>query len=139
MKIINKQKLEELGVLAAQASRKRTHFNLHESLDAPIQRLCVTGEKDSVIPPHRHRDKWELAIILKGRASVYIYNDDGSVKESFDLIPGGSAVSAIEIPEGLWHNYVFQESGTTFFEIKKGPFAPIAPEDTAPFEGIKPS
>lgn len=139
MKIIDKQKLEELAVLAEQAPRKRTHFNLHESLDAPIQRLCVTGEIDTVIPPHRHPDKWELAIIVKGRASVYIYENDGSVKECFELIPGGNAVSAVEIPEGVWHNYVFREPGTTFFEVKKGPFVPIAPEDTAPFDGIKPS
>lgn len=139
MKIIDHEKLEELGALAVQAPRKRTHCNLHESLDAPIQRLCVTGEKETVFPPHRHRDKWELSVILKGRASVYIYNEDGSIKESFEMIPGGEALSAIEIPEGIWHNYVFRESGTTLLEVKKGPFTPIAPEDTAPFAGVKPA
>lgn len=139
MKIIDKNKLDELAGLAVHAPRKRTHFNLHESLDAPIQRLCVTGEKETIFPPHRHRDKWELSIILKGRALLAVYNEDGSVKESFEMIPGGGALSAVEIPEGIWHNYVFLESGTTLLEVKKGPFVPISPEDTAPFSGIKPA
>ncbi len=139
MKIIDRKKLDELAGQAVLAPRKRTHFNLHESLDAPIQRLCVTGEKETVFPPHRHREKWELSIILKGRALLTIYNDDGSVKESFEMLPGGVALSAVEIPEGIWHNYVFLESGTTLLEVKKGPFVPISPEDTAPFPGIKPS
>ncbi len=139
MKIIDRKKLDELAAQAVLAPRKRTHFNLHESLEAPIQRLCVTGEKETVFPPHRHCEKWELSIILKGRALLTIYNDDGSVKESFEMIPGGVALSAVEIPEGIWHNYVFLESGTTLLEVKKGPFVPISPEDTAPFPGNKPS
>ena len=46
-------------------------------------------------------------------------------------------LSIAELPEGIWHNCIFHEPGTTFIEVKKGPYAPLTPEEQAPFEGVK--
>ena len=40
-------------------------------------------------------------------------------------------VLAAEIPADTWHNYIFHESGTTFLEVKRGPYRPFTPEELA--------
>ena len=137
MKTITSEKLAELQREAAEKPRRRTNLNLHEQLDDPIQRLCVTGEPDTVFPVHRHLGKWELVTIIKGSTTLYIYDDNGSITEQLELAPGGDTI-IVEIPQGVWHNYILHESGTTFFEVKHGPYKPFAPEELASFKGMTP-
>ena len=49
-----------------------------------------------------------------------------------------------EIKAGTWHGLLVLESGSVIYEIKQGPFAPLAPENLAPWspeaedtEGVK--
>lgn len=39
----------------------------------------------------------------------------------------------IEIPPGVWHCIVVREPGTVIYEIKQGPYAPLTPENLAPW------
>ena len=137
MKTVTASKLAELQREAAGKDRRRTNYNLHERLEDPIQRLCIIGEPDTVFPPHRHLGKWELVTILKGSLSLYIYDDAGKIVEQIDMSPGGDTLAA-EIPADTWHNYIFHESGTTFLEVKRGPYRPFTPEELAPFKGRTP-
>ncbi|MBO4647672.1 MAG: WbuC family cupin fold metalloprotein [Lentisphaeria bacterium] len=137
MKTVTCTKLAELQREAAEKPRRRTNFNLHEQLEDPIQRLCITGEPDTVFPPHRHLGKWELVTVLKGSFTIYLYDDNGTVTAQYDMAPGGE-IMAGEIPPDTWHNYIFHESGTTFLEVKRGPYAPLTPEEQAPFSGKTP-
>lgn len=137
MKTITSAKLDELRREGALKPRHRTNFNLHEQLDDPIQRLCITGEPDTVFPPHRHLGKWELVSILRGSLTLYLYDDSGKVLEQHELTPDGNTLAA-EIPADAWHNYIFHEPGTTFLEVKRGPYAPFTPEELAPFQGMTP-
>ena len=137
MKTVTRTKLAELQREAAEKPRRRTNYNLHEQLEDPIQRLCITGETDTVFPPHRHLGKWELVTVLKGSFTLYLYDDQGAVTARYDMTPGGEILAA-EIPADTWHNYIFHESGTTFLEVKRGPYAPFTPEELAPFPGMTP-
>ena len=38
-------------------------------------------------------------------------------------------VYGIHVPKGQWHTLEVLESGTVLFEVKDGPYAPLAPED----------
>ena len=53
---------------AAQAPRKRTHHNLHPSLDAPVQRLAIALSQGTYVRPHRHPqpNRWEMIHALRG-------------------------------------------------------------------------
>ena len=137
MKIIDSKKMAELAEQAEASPRRRAHFNLHESLEEDIQRLCIAAEPDTVIHPHRHRNKWELLFILKGAIDTYIYDDEGKILASYHMTPGGE-IPLLEIPEGVWHHFVSREHGTVAFEVKRGPYTPITPEDSAPFDGVLP-
>ena len=38
-----------------------------------------------------------------------------------------------EIKVGVWHSLLVLESGSVIYEIKEGPYAPLAPENFAPW------
>ena len=42
-------------------------------------------------------------------------------------------VYGAEIKAGTWHGLLVLESGSVIYEIKQGPFAPLAPENFAPW------
>ena len=129
IKIINENLMNELSEKAKKSDRLRTHFNLHSELDEPIHRLCIAAEPDTYMRPHRHRDKWELMIILKGKASIILFDDRGKVIKKTALTQNGTA--AVEIEAGVWHVFYAEESGTVLMEVKAGPYKPTAPEDSA--------
>jgi len=128
--------MNELSDKAKNSNRLRTHFNLHDSLDEPIHRLCIAAEPDTYMRPHRHRDKWELLILLKGLATVVLFDHDGTVLEKIEL--SNNSTPVLEISKGVWHAFFAQKSNTVMLEVKAGPYIPLAPEDFAswaPAEG----
>lgn len=125
MKLIDRERIASLLQEARTAPRRRTHYNLHASTDEPINRLVVAASPETVVAPHRHLDKFELFTILAGKLTVYTYDD------------AGEEVSAIEIPAGVWHNFV-AETPCAALEVKPGPYAPLTPEESAPFPGRRP-
>ena len=121
MKIINEQLLDETQAKALQSPRLRMNYNFHERLDDPINRLLNAMEPGTYLRPHRHLNITEKTI----------------------LNPKEGAYGA-EIKAGTWHGLLVLESGSVIYEIKQGPFAPLAPENLAPWspeaedtEGVK--
>ena len=54
MKKLSEDLFQELVQKALSSPRKRTHYNLHDDLGDPVQRLCVAMEPGSYVRPHRH-------------------------------------------------------------------------------------
>ncbi len=119
---------------ARNAPRRRKNFNLHPTLADPVQRLLNAFEPGTYVRPHRHGDpgKWELFVILQGRAVALSFDATGIVQERHELAPTG-AVQVIEIAAGTWHTLVALESGTVLLEVKPCPYAPAGPRDFAPW------
>ena len=55
--------------------RLRMNYNIHESLDAPAQRLMNALEPGTMLPVHRHRHTDETYIVLRGSIRVMFYNE----------------------------------------------------------------
>jgi len=128
VKQIDTARLEEL-VKAAQASpRRRANLNVHEELSDPIQRLAIAMEPDTLIVPHRHAHTWELLWPLRGRFVVLHFDDHGVVTHRAVL---GEQVAVLETAAGQWHAVLSLDTGGVIFEVKHGPYAPIAKADFA--------
>jgi len=56
IKQIDNKLLDDLTAKAVTSPRKRAHHNLHDALEDPVQRLCVSIEPGTYIRPHRHAD-----------------------------------------------------------------------------------
>ncbi len=129
MIIINNTLLDTITEKAKTSPRLRMNFNLHDSLDSPVQRLMNALEPGTELPIHRHRHTDETYIVLRGAIKVFLYNDDKTLKEQVLLNPCDGEYG-INIPAGQFHTVEVLEKGTVIFEVKEGPYTPLGDGDT---------
>jgi len=130
MKVINKQLLDKVSVQAKESSRKRMNYNFHENGDETLQRMLNALEPNTYIAPHRHTNQVEIFLLLKGKLTVIFFDDEGSITNFTELDPLIGEYG-LEIPKGVWHSILVEESGTVIYEIKEGPYIPNVGVDFA--------
>ena len=130
MKQITRQQLTELASHAQSSPRLRANLNLHDTLPDPIQRLAIAMEPATLVRPHRHPHTWELLYPLQGRFIVLHFDDAGVVTDRAVL---GEDCAVLETAAGQWHAVLSLDTGGVIFEVKHGPYAPIAADDFAPW------
>ncbi len=128
MKLIDKNLLDKVTAEAKANARLRMNYNFHETLDAPAQRLLNALEPGTVLPIHRHRHTAETYVLLRGRLNILFYNEQKQITERYELDPQ-KGVYGVNIPRGQWHTIEVLCSGTVIFEVKDGPYSPLAPDD----------
>lgn len=121
--IIDKALLEIVSEQAKASPRLRMNYNFHKSLEDKCHRMLNAIEPGTEIPIHRHPDKDESFVVLRGKVRSTTYNNDGSVIESVVLCPE-NGLYGVDIPKGVWHKLESLESGSVVFECKEGPFVP---------------
>ena len=136
MTVIKTYTAEDFAALsgrAAGAERLRVSLNVHESLDANVQRLFIATQPGTYIRPHRHPEphKWEFFAVLAGRIDLLVFRDDGELCQRLALSP--ETMPAVEIPAGTFHSYVCMRPGTVALEVKEGAYIPTAEPDFAPW------
>jgi cupin fold WbuC family metalloprotein len=145
MKLIDRKLLDETTQKAKQSARLRMNYNFHESLDDPVNRLINAMEPATYLRPHRHKnpDKNEIFLLLRGKAALFLFDDEGRVTEKVILDPLNGVYGG-EIPAEVWHTLIVLASGSVVYEIKQGPFVPLSAENMAPWspppedrEGVK--
>ena len=128
--------LDKLTAQAQASPRLRMNLDLRNSPEDGSQRMLNALEPGTVLPIHRHRTTSEVVVMLRGRAVQYLYDDQGRETDAVLLAAGAldgdgvpGAVPGMTISKGQWHKLVALESGTVIFEVKDGPYEPIAAED----------
>ncbi|MBZ5587848.1 MAG: WbuC family cupin fold metalloprotein [Acidobacteriia bacterium] len=117
---------------ASASPRRRANLNVHKTLEDPIQRMLNVFQPGTYVRPHRHEPhRFELFLILEGRAGLLTFDDGGAVLETAVLKPG--AAWAVELPGFIWHTVVSLANDTALFEVKPGPYAPLTDRDFAPW------
>jgi cupin fold WbuC family metalloprotein len=104
------------------------NYNFHDSAEANVQRLLNALEPGTQLPIHRHQHTEETYVLLRGRIKVMYYDDHGTETDNVMLDPNGS-VYGIHIPAGQWHSLEVLEPGSVIFEVKEGPYTPLAAND----------
>lgn len=137
MKLFTQALLDDLAAKAMESPRGRAHHNIHATAADPLQRFFVVANRQSYIRPHRHRTKFELAMVLRGRFDVVTFDDEGRVTGRWTIGDGSSTVG-YESPSMTWHTLVARTDGSAFLEIKEGPYDPVVAAEFAawaPAEG----
>lgn len=132
MKFLNVTALDNLTELALRSPRLRAHYNFHEELADPVQRLAVAMEPDTLVLPHRHPHTWEMLFPLRGRFVVLHFDENGTVTERRVL---GEDLEIIENPQGIRHAVLSLDAGGVIFEIKQGPYVPLGNHDICDWAG----
>jgi cupin fold WbuC family metalloprotein len=137
MKLFPHALLDELTTRAVQSPRARAHHNVHESAADPVQRFFVAANRSSYFRPHRHVQKSELAMVLRGRFAVLTFDATGKVTGRYE-VGADTSNMAYETPRGMWHTLCAEADGSAFLEVKEGPYDPATAADFAewaPAEG----
>ena len=121
--LIDKKILDELTASAKASARLRMNYNFHQSLEDKCHRMLNAVEPGSDIPIHRHPDKDESFVVLRGKVRSTTYKDDGTVIESV-MLSQEDGLYGVDIPKGVWHKLESLEPGSVVFECKEGPFVP---------------
>lgn len=125
--IIDDSLLDKVTSEAETSPRLRMNYNLHDSLYAKAQRLINVLLPGTILPIHRHRHTAETYVLLRGKMFVVFYDDLGGQVERYLLDPTIGNYG-VQIPAGQWHGIEVIEP-STIFEVKDGPYTPLAPED----------
>lgn len=121
MKLIDKNLLDEVSAQAKTSPRLRMNYNFHQSLEDKCHRMLNAVEHGTDIPIHRHPDKDESFVILRGKVRSTTYNDDGSVIDSV-ILSQEDGIYGVDIPKGVWHKLESLELASVIFECKEGPY-----------------
>ncbi|MDR1382225.1 MAG: WbuC family cupin fold metalloprotein [Planctomycetaceae bacterium] len=130
MKIINKQLLDAVSTKAKHSPRLRMNYNFHPSPVDTIQRMLNAFEPGTYLRPHRHPDREEVFLVLRGKAMLFIFEDSGKVRERIILSPIDDSYG-VEIPPMVWHTLWVIEPNTVIYEFKRGPYQPLTKEHFA--------
>lgn len=125
---------EQLIIKADESPRKRSHYNLHQALDEPVQRLAIALKKGTYVRPHHHpqSNKWELMLALRGSIMCVVFDKAGTILEKLTLSPG-EALSGIEAKPNTWHTVYPLTDHAIILEVKEGPYTPSVESDFAPW------
>lgn len=123
MKIIDQTLLDKVSAEAKDSPRLRMNYNFHQSLDDKCHRMLNAIEPGTEIPIHRHPDKDESFVVLRGKVRSTTYNVDSSDIESV-VLSQEDGLYGVDIPKGVWHKLESLESCSVVFECKEGPFVP---------------
>lgn len=121
--LVDDKLLDDLSAQAKASPRLRMNYNLHQSLDDKCHRMLNAVEPGTDIPIHRHPDKDESFVILRGKVRSTTYNDDGSVIDSV-VLSLEDGIYGVDIPKGVWHKLESLEPASVIFECKEGPYVP---------------
>ncbi|RKE04613.1 WbuC family cupin fold metalloprotein [Marinifilum flexuosum] len=132
MEYINDQLLNVVTENAIKNPRKRMNHNFHKNGEELLQRMLNALEPETYLPPHRHAEKVEVFLLLRGKVQVLFFDDSGEIVEVKQLNPI-SGEYGVEIPAGIWHTIFVEESGSVIYEIKEGPYVPGVGVDFAPW------
>lgn len=130
---IDKQLTAEL-LSQAQADERKRAFHVFHADDEPFNRMLIAGVGGSYATPHRHTTKFEVFTYVAGDLVVLEFNDDGTIKNAYDL----SVCPYVEVAPMVWHAVIFLSDEWAFMEMALWPdkydssdkeFAPWAPKE----------
>lgn len=87
--IIDNKILDSLTAQAKESPRLRMNLNFHQSLDEKCHRFLNAVEPGANIPIHRHPEKEESFVVLRGRIRWHFYDDTGNETERVLLDANG--------------------------------------------------
>lgn len=120
--------LDSLSAQARENTRLRQNFDLRNSPEDKSQRMLNAMESGTILPVHRHRGSSETVVVIRGAIRNNIYDDSGTLLESYEVRPGGDVVG-FSVPAGTWHRAEALEPGTVILECKDGAWEPLGEED----------
>lgn len=114
--------------------RRRVILPFHKSDADPLHRMFNAAQPGSYVRPHRHvtPPKAEIFLVLRGALALFVFEDDGRIRDCVRLEAGGERFG-VDLGPGLYHCFIALVPDTLLYEIKTGPYEPMSAKDFAPW------
>lgn len=138
---VSREDIQWLVEKARANRRKRVRLCAHAHAGASVHEMLIIHTDDVYVRPHKHLGKSESFHLIEGRASVVIFSEEGTVKETMRMGEFRSGEPFYyRIAPGIFHGLLIRSPYVVFHETTAGPFertqtvyAPWAPgEDDVP-------
>ncbi|PWL22797.1 MAG: cupin fold metalloprotein, WbuC family [Synechococcus sp. XM-24] len=132
LQLIDQDLFDAVALRARASERLRMNFNLHQESDL-VQRFLNVMQPGTYVRPHRHcrpgtGEGFECFVVLQGSIGVLLFDANGTCLRQERLDAAGP-VRGLQLDEGLFHSLVALAPDSVIFELKKGPYQPLADKD----------
>lgn len=104
-----------------------TRLCAHKDERDELHEMIIFHKKGYKVRPHKHIDKSESFHIIKGEATIIVFDDEGNILRKVEMGAYGSGkVFYYRLNKELYHTLIIHKD-LLFHEVTKGPFYP---EDT---------
>ena len=126
-----------LKAQAAKNERRRVRLCAHPDNADLLHEMLIIHVQNTYVAPHKHVNKSESFHIIEGALSVFLFDDQGRVKETIRMGEVGSGrVFYYRLSSSLYHSVMPESEFVVFHEVTNGPFdrrdmivAPWAPSE----------
>jgi len=132
LQLIDQGLFDAVALRARASERLRMNFNLHQESDL-VQRFLNVMQPGTYVRPHRHcrpgtGEGFECFVVLQGSIGVLLFDANGTCLRQERLDAAGP-VRGLQLDEGLFHSLVALAPDSVIFELKQGPYQPLADKD----------
>ena len=132
LQLIDQDLFDAVALRARASERLRMNFNLHQESDL-VQRFLNVMQPGTYVRPHLHcrpgtGEGFECFVVLQGSIGVLLFDANGTCLRQERLDAAGP-VRGLQLDEGLFHSLVALAPDSVIFELKQGPYQPLADKD----------
>ena len=125
---LNKDDIKIMQSFANLNSSNKSRICSHKNVEDKLHEMFITHKKDYYVRPHRHFNKSESILILKGNADLVLFNEKGDIQNIIQLdefSSGNIFYNRIDLP--IFHSLIIKSNFLLFYEVTTGP---LKVEDT---------
>jgi len=127
--------LDRVSAEARRSSRLRRNHNLHAESE-PVQRFLNVLQPGTYVRPHRHLrgepgTGFECFVVLQGAVGLLLLDEQGRVI-AHERLEALGPVRGVQLGDGVAHTLVALTPNAVIFEVKQGPYRPMADKDFLP-------
>lgn len=134
---VGRSDIDLLKARARANERRRIRLCIHRDVEEPLHEMLIVHTRDTYVRPHKHVLKTESFHIIEGSAELFVFDEDGTIRESIALGEYGSGQHFYyRLTEPVFHTLLILSDVLVFHETAPGPFrradivlAPWAPEE----------
>ena len=120
---LDKNDLNILKSFATSNISGKSRICSHKNDTDLLHEMFIFHKRDYYVRPHRHFNKSESIMILKGKVDLVLFNDDGVVQDLIHLdefLSGKKFYNRINEP--IFHTLIIKSNYVIFYEATTGPF-----------------
>lgn len=135
--VVTREDIVFLKQQAAVNRRGRVRLCAHPNSEDRLHEMLIVHSRSAYVPPHRHMNKSESFHLIEGLLTVFIFDEDGKIKEVIPMgDPGSGRAFYYRLSSNRYHTIWPESEYVVFHEVTNGPFdrkesmsAPWAPAE----------